>query len=112
MAGKTPRVLAAQEALDAAIREMAAASDEMDQADATRLGNFEEVELNEKLKAAALTHWVVATSRTYWERDEDDPEDTNEYPRTNVGALVRDDTAPYWVVSGLLRRAADIVEEG
>jgi hypothetical protein len=111
MAGKTPRVIAAQEALDVAIKEFVTAADEMDLADSIRLGRVEDAEAIQKLQTALITHWGVAFSRTYWERDEDDPEDTTEYPVTKVGCGVRDDTSPYWVVGGLLRRAATVVED-
>lgn len=110
MAGKTPRVSAAQEALNSAILEFIEAGDEMDLADAIRLGRMEDAEEVQKLQKSITTHWVIAFSRTFWARDEEDVEDLTEYPTTKVGAGVRDDTTPYWLVAGLLRRAAVVVE--
>jgi hypothetical protein len=111
MAGRTSRVRAAQTALEAAIMEMIEASDEMDLADAIRLGNVEEAEESQKLQGSITTHWAVAASRTFWERDQEDLEDSMAYPNTRVSVLVQDDTSPPWMLGGLLRYAAEVVEE-
>jgi len=108
---RTPRVKAAQEKLHEAILEMMAASDEMDIADATRLGKFEELELLQTLASKGMvSHWAVAVSRLYFERDKDDPEDTEEYQNTYVSVLVRDNTAPGWIIEGLLKYAAKVID--
>lgn len=109
--GKSARLAAAQESLNAAILEMVAASDEDELAYHRRVGPSESEEMMLKLQGSVVTHWVVAISRTYWERDADDPADPTERPYAVAGTLVRDDTMPGWMVSGLLRKSAKVVDE-
>lgn len=103
--------LAAREQLDAAVRAYAQAGDELDLADAERLGDLEKVDEVRLRMTSHVTHWALVFSRTRWERDPEDPGDPEERPATTVQVGTQDSSVSGWVVAGLLRRALLIIDE-